>query len=324
MTRASRTLQSESVDAHVDTIELLVGGDDVTTDGVQPEHLQALVRYSKRLMARASPQGRGRLYDRHCRPIRPQWRALPGWFAERTDVGRPSHPAASGSSAPRRAARPCWSWPRSWAWYGSTGGPSYERLGDPLAITAGDCRVSLTLREWINSGLMTFFFFVVGLEARREFDLGELRERRRVAAAPARRLSAGCSTPSSSTSPSTLGGVDAGGWGVAMSTDTALALGLLALVGRDVAAAAAGLPAHGHSSSTTSSRWPSSGLSTPTIVEAGALWRRRWLFAAIVLALRALGVEGGLLYFLLGVAGWVALLESGVDPVVRRPGAWAC
>jgi Na+/H+ antiporter NhaA len=41
--------------------------------------------------------------------------------------------------------------------------------------------VSLTLREWFNSGLMTFFFFIIGLEARREFDMGELRERRRVA-----------------------------------------------------------------------------------------------------------------------------------------------
>jgi Na+/H+ antiporter NhaA len=39
----------------------------------------------------------------------------------------------------------------------------------------------LTLRYWVNSGLMTFFFFVVGLEARPELDLGELRQRRRPA-----------------------------------------------------------------------------------------------------------------------------------------------
>ena len=50
-------LLSELVDAHVDTIELVVGRDDATTDAVHLEYLQALVRYSKRLMAQASPQG---------------------------------------------------------------------------------------------------------------------------------------------------------------------------------------------------------------------------------------------------------------------------
>ena len=57
---------------------------------------------------------------------------------------------------------------------------SYDSLwGTTLSVELGDAGISLDLREWVNSGLMTFFFFVVGLEARREFDLGELRERRR-------------------------------------------------------------------------------------------------------------------------------------------------
>ena len=56
-----------------------------------------------------------------------------------------------------------------------------------LSIDVGDAGIALDLRQWVNSGLMTFFFFVVGLEARREFDLGELRERRRFVAAAARR-----------------------------------------------------------------------------------------------------------------------------------------
>ena len=57
---------------------------------------------------------------------------------------------------------------------------SYEHLWETeLAIDLGDWRIALSLREWVNTGLMAFFFFVVGLEARREFDLGELRERRR-------------------------------------------------------------------------------------------------------------------------------------------------
>src|SRR5881227_3356640 len=59
---------------------------------------------------------------------------------------------------------------------------SYDRLwGTTLSIDLGGAEVALDLRGWVNSGLMTFFFFVVGLEARREFDLGELRERRRFA-----------------------------------------------------------------------------------------------------------------------------------------------
>src|SRR5918996_627142 len=57
---------------------------------------------------------------------------------------------------------------------------SYEELWETtLSIDLGGSGVSLSLREWVNSGLMAFFFFVVGLEARRELDLGELRERRR-------------------------------------------------------------------------------------------------------------------------------------------------
>src|ERR1700675_1603156 len=59
---------------------------------------------------------------------------------------------------------------------------SYDSLWrTTLSIDVGGSGVALDLRNWVNSGLMTFFFFVAGLEARREFDLGELRERRRLA-----------------------------------------------------------------------------------------------------------------------------------------------
>jgi hypothetical protein len=53
-------LVTELVDAHVDTIQLLGGCDDATTDAAHLDYLQALVRYSKRLMAQASSQGAGR------------------------------------------------------------------------------------------------------------------------------------------------------------------------------------------------------------------------------------------------------------------------
>ena len=61
--------------------------------------------------------------------------------------------------------------------------------GARLSVTLNGAGVSLDLREWVNSGLMTFFFFVFGLEARREFDMGELRER--APAGPAGRRRAG-------------------------------------------------------------------------------------------------------------------------------------
>ena len=80
-------------------------------------------------------------------------------------------------------------------------GGSYERFwSTTLAIRLGDSGIDLTLREWVNSGLMTLFFFVVGLEARREIDLGELRERRR-SILPVLATMGGMAAPSASSWP---------------------------------------------------------------------------------------------------------------------------
>ena len=111
---------------------------------------------------------------------------------------------------------------------------SYEDLWETeLSITMGDEGIRLSLREWVNSGLMTFFFFVLGLEARREFDLGDLRDRRRLAL-PLLAAIGGMGAAVAIYLAFNAGGSGAHGWGIAMSTDTALALGLLALVGRRV------------------------------------------------------------------------------------------
>src|SRR5215472_12111226 len=108
---------------------------------------------------------------------------------------------------------------------------SYERVwSTTLTIRLGSHALSHDLRYWVNSGLMTFFFFVVGLEARREFDVGELRERRRVTLPLAAGI-VGIVVPVSIYLLFNAGRPSAHGWGVAMSTDTAFALGLLALVG---------------------------------------------------------------------------------------------
>ena len=111
---------------------------------------------------------------------------------------------------------------------------SYEEVWETsLSIGIGGEGVDLSLREWVNSGLMTFFFFVLGLEARRELDLGDFRERRRFVL-PMLASIGGMGAAVGIYLGFNLGGPSAEGWGVAMSTDTAFALGLLSLFGRRV------------------------------------------------------------------------------------------
>jgi Na+/H+ antiporter NhaA len=86
-----------------------------------------------------------------------------------------------------------------------------------LAIEIGGSGVSLSLHEWVNSGLMAFFFFVLGLEARRELDLGELRERRRFAL-PLLAAVGGMAVAVSIYLAFNAGRGSASGWGIAMST----------------------------------------------------------------------------------------------------------
>src|SRR5215217_2265345 len=106
-------------------------------------------------------------------------------------------------------------------------GSSYHVWETSVAVTFGDDGIGLSLREWVNSGLMTFFFLVTGLEARRELDLGDLRERRLVLPLLA---GVGGMAASVATYPAfNLGGPSAAGWGIALSSDAALGLGLLAV-----------------------------------------------------------------------------------------------
>jgi Na+/H+ antiporter NhaA len=115
-------------------------------------------------------------------------------------------------------------------WSNSPWSDSYESFWTTeLSITVGDHGVSLDLREWVSDGLMTLFFLVVGLEARREFDTGVFRERRRIAL-PVVAAVGGMAVPALIFVAFNAGGPGAHGWGVAMSTDTAFALGVLALV----------------------------------------------------------------------------------------------
>jgi Na+/H+ antiporter NhaA len=191
---------------------------------------------------------------------------------------------------------------------------SYNALwGTTLSIEVGGAGVALDLRHWVNSGLMTFFFFVLGLEARREFDLGELRERRRLAL-PLLAAIGGMAIAIAIYLAFNMGAPSAHGWGIAMSTDTAFALGLLALVGRRLPDR---LRAFILTLVVVDDLLALVVIATVYTeqVRVSALLAALGIFGA-VLAARALRVRRGLVYAVLGAATWVALLESGVEPVV--------
>src|ERR687885_1827351 len=115
-------------------------------------------------------------------------------------------------------------------WANSPWPDSYESAwGTELSIRLGGAGIAMDLRGWVNEGLMTFFFLVVGLEAKRELALGQLRERRRLVLPVAAALG-GMAVPIAIFLAFNAGRPAAHGWGAAVSTDTAFALGVLALV----------------------------------------------------------------------------------------------
>jgi Na+/H+ antiporter NhaA len=182
-----------------------------------------------------------------------------------------------------------------------------------LSIRAGSGELALSLRDWVNSGLMAFFFLVAGLEARREFDMGELRQRRRLALPVVAGLS-GMVVPIAIYLAINAGHASIGGWGTAMSTDTAFALGMLALVGPR-------LPDRARTYLLTFAIVDDlAGLAVIAIVYSGALSWPPLLAGLAVLGLVALArrydLRSGPVYLLLGVGAWVAFYESGIDPIV--------
>ena len=193
-------------------------------------------------------------------------------------------------------------------------GSTYEAFWHtPAAVTVGGAGVSLDLRHWVNDALMALFFFLVSLEARRELAVGDLRDRRRarvpvVAAVAGLLLPAGLYVALLTWADADREAVAA--WGVVISTDTAFALGLLAVAGRRAPAALRLFL-----------------LTLAVVDDVGALAVVALAYtdelrlgplavaAAATLAiagLRHLRVWRGLAYLVLAAVTWVAVLRSGV------------
>jgi Na+/H+ antiporter NhaA len=192
---------------------------------------------------------------------------------------------------------------------------SYEAFwAARLTASVAGHGMTMDLREFVNSGLMTLFFLVVGLEARREWDMGELRVRSRVAL-PFLAGLGGMLVPIAIFLAFNAGKPSAHGWGAAMSTDTAFALGALALAG------GSRLPDRVRTYLLTFSVVDDlGGLVVIAVFYSSDV---RWLPLLIGVLLLAVdgvmtrrGVRNAPLYLLIGIAAWVAFWNSGVDPIV--------
>ncbi|HET9249634.1 MAG TPA: Na+/H+ antiporter NhaA [Actinomycetota bacterium] len=199
------------------------------------------------------------------------------------------------------------------AWANSPLGDGYDRFwGTELTVRLGSRVLSDDLRGWVSDGLMTVFFFVVGLEIKRELVTGELRDRRR-AALPVVAAIGGMLVPAAIFLAFTAGTPAARGFGIAMPTDIVFVLAVLTLAPRVPVGLKAML------------------LTLAIVDDLGSIGIVAFFYAdhvdpaplvvalAIFVAFAALwriGVRAPVVYVALGVASWVALDVAGIAPTL--------
>ena len=200
------------------------------------------------------------------------------------------------------------------AWANSPWGQSYDTFWHTeLALRLGDRELSLDLRHWVNDGLMVFFFFVVGLELRRELEMGGLTDAQR-ATVPLVASVAGLAVPAVVFLVLNPSGEAARAWGVVISTDTAFLLGVLAVAGP-----------------TFSTPLRLFLLTMAVADDVGALSIIALFYTedlqpvalgltilglAVIMRLRHLDVWRGPAYLVVAVGVWLATFESGVHPTI--------
>ncbi len=183
----------------------------------------------------------------------------------------------------------------------------------PFGLTFGTFEMNHSLRHWINDGLMAIFFFVVGLEVKRELVLGELRDLR-TAALPIIAAAGGMVVPATLYLAGQLGQPGERGWGIPMATDIAFVVGCLAVLGTRVPA---GLRI------VLLSLAIADDIGAILVIAIG--YTSHINLAALFLGLLGLGVVRGLarlgvrsvpIYCIVGVVIWLAFHASGVHATI--------
>jgi NhaA family Na+:H+ antiporter len=200
------------------------------------------------------------------------------------------------------------------AWANSPWAESYHHVWETrLAVTVGGRTVGATLHHLINDGLMAVFFFLVGLEIKREVLVGALASARR-AALPVAAALGGMVVPAALYALVNTGGPGAAGWGVPMATDIAFALGVLALLGDRVPVTLKVFLA-----ALAIADDIGAVLVIAAFYSGGVDWGALGLAGVLLLAsagANAAGVRRPWAYALLGLPLWGAVLASGVHATV--------
>src|SRR5215203_6959407 len=199
-------------------------------------------------------------------------------------------------------------------WANSPWSHSYHALWEmPVTVRVGDSNASLSLHAIVNDGLMAVFFFLVGLEIKREILVGELASIRQ-AALPVAAALGGMVVPALLFLAFNTGGPAVRGWGIPMATDIAFALGVLALLGDRVPPAlrvflSALAIADDLGAVLVIALFYTASVSWIALASAAGL-------LLLSLLANAMGVRAAWAYALIGIALWVAVLLSGVHATV--------